>query len=115
MADIDFSSLGAGLGGLFGMGASEADKQKAHGLIDQGTGVLDGLSPEQKAYLATLTQQDASAFNGITDDPKLKAAQLSALAALQKQYAAGGLDPQAKAQLAESQAAADRNATASLK
>lgn len=85
------------------LGSDERDRQRA--IYGQLLDMYQGLPVEVRAELEEPSMLGPSAMQGVAEDPLLRASQLRALRGLEDTFSSGGMDPQARAALAQSQAA----------
>ncbi|GAC1590932.1 MAG: hypothetical protein NVS3B25_09870 [Hymenobacter sp.] len=105
-------AVGSGVGDLIGYFLSQGDRDKARQLIDQSTGMYQHLDPRIQAQQAQTMLAGPSAYNKLQMDPADRGNQLQALGALKNIYSQGGMDAQARADIAQATAGADQNAQA---
>jgi hypothetical protein len=119
MADLSMSestslgsNIGGGIGDLIGYFLSMGDREKARELIDQATAMYAGLDPNVRVDTEGVVRQGGTEFDKAQLDPAVRGRQLAALDQLQGIWSAGGLDPIARAQMAEARAETESTATA---
>jgi hypothetical protein len=117
MADFDTGSalgdMGAGLlgagGALLGDIFGGADREEQLRKYREMQRLYQGIPVEMRAEQEGVEALGPSAFEGLTEDPALRQQQMATMQALQDIYSQGGLDLQARADIAEAQAASAQN------
>lgn len=97
-----------GLGGLYGSligdWLTSGEREKQQRLLDEQRGLYEDLPTDIRAEQEALSELGPSAYDAFREDPEMRQGQLRTLASLREISAAQGLDPQARAALAEAQA-----------
>lgn len=100
-----FSSFGGFLGAEIGNWATQDEREERRRLIEQERRMYADLPTNIKAEQEAISELGPSAYGSIQEDPALRLEQLRTITGLRDIANARGLDPQARAALAESQAA----------
>lgn len=105
-------AVGGGIGDIIGWFLSQGDRDTARALANEATNDFRYLNPNIQPQWEKTFSQGPSAFDKLGMDPTGRMDQLAALDKLKSIYDSGGLDPTAKAQIAEAQMAGESQANA---
>lgn len=105
MADL-FSDIGGFLGAIVGDYATQEERDRQRRAIEEERRLYATLPTTLNPETEALYELDRSGFEDIREDPLLRGEQLRTMMDYRRLAEAGGLDPQSRAALAETQAAA---------
>lgn len=105
MSSNPFSSIGGFIGSAIGDWATQDERRKQLAMIEEQRRLFESLPTNIQAEQEALSELGPSAYESLSEDPRLRVEQMRTLSALRELADAGGMDPQARAALAETQAA----------